>query len=165
LAGKTEPLELSLAHAAWLGACFGWLVLFWWWEYRFASRVEDWTVGLYFFLVLYAVTLFLMSVVLVPRTWDGVRSLKEYFLQRRVWFYGLYLIGNLVDVIDGLLKGGLSYWLDDVGVFGWGLTLTAIPVCLIGMKIRNMTYHNYAGVVIMVWQFLLGFGALPVMAV
>jgi hypothetical protein len=29
---------------------------------------------------------------------------------------------------------------------------------------RNMTFHNYAGVVFMLWQYLLGFGALPVLA-
>ena len=163
--GRAESLELSLAHAAWLCACFGWMVLFWWWEYRFASRVADWTVGLYFFLVLYAVTLFLISVVLVPRTWDGVRSLKEYFLERRVWFYGLYLSANVLDVMDSYLKGGMSYLMEDVGVFGWGLTVVAIPVCIIGIRTRNITFHNYVSVVFMLWQYLLGFGALPALAV
>ncbi len=165
LVGKAEPLELSLAHATWLGAVFGWLVLFWWWEYRFASRITDWTVGLYFFLVLYAVTLFLLTVVLVPRSWEGVQSLKEYFLDRRVWFYGLYLFANGLDVVDGLLKGGLSYMVEDVGVFGWGQSLAAIPVCIIGMRTRNMTFHKTSGVFFMLWQYLLGFGVLPVLAV
>ena len=80
---------------------------------------------------------------------------KEYFLERRVWFYGLYFFANGLDMIDSYLKGGMSYLLDEVGVFGWGLTVAAIPVCIIGMRTRNMTFHNYAGVVIMLWQFLL----------
>ena len=87
LSRKEDHLELSLAHASWLGFCFAWLVMFWWWEYRFSSRVADWTMGLYLFLIGYAVTLFLLQAVLVPRTWDGVTSLKEYFLERRAWYF------------------------------------------------------------------------------
>jgi len=80
--GKVH-LQLSIAHAAWLCFCFAWMVMFWWWEYRFVSRVSDWTVGLYLFPVIYSITLFLMSAILVPRNWEGVHSLKEYFLERR----------------------------------------------------------------------------------
>jgi len=68
-------------------------------------------------------------------------------------------------MIDSYFKGGMSYLLDEVGVFGWRLTVAVIPVCIIGMSTRNMTYHNYAGEVVMLWQFLLGFGALPALAV
>ena len=97
LSGKHDRLELSWAHAAWLGHCFLWLVMFWWWEYELSTTVADWTMGRYLFLISYAITLFLLQVVLIPRTWDGVISLKEYFLERRVWFYGLYGIATILD--------------------------------------------------------------------
>ena len=79
LASKRQRLELSLAHGAWLGQMFVWMVLFWWWEFRFSELQTQWTLGIYFFLVLYSVALFLLAVILVPRTWDGVDSLNEYF--------------------------------------------------------------------------------------
>jgi len=33
------------------------MIMFWWWAYRFVSRVSDRTVGLYLFLVGYSITL------------------------------------------------------------------------------------------------------------
>ena len=74
LSRKDDRLELSLAHAAWLGFCFAWLVMFWWWEYRFSTRVADWTMGLYLFLICSSVSLFLLQAVLVPRTWGVSRA-------------------------------------------------------------------------------------------
>ena len=164
LAGEREPLELSLAHAAWLLLTFGWLVLFWWWEYRFASRISDWTVGLYFFLVLFAVTIFLMSVVLVPRSWDGVHSLKEYFLQRRVWFFGLWGFANILDLVDSYLKGGLTYILEEVGVLSSGIQLLAIPIAIIAIRTRNQKFHSSISVMAMIWMYLSAFSVLPNLA-
>ena len=156
-----EPLELSLAHFAWLTSCFGWLILFWWWEYRFSTQVADWTVGLYFFLVFYAVVLFLLAAILVPRTWDGVHSLKDYFLERRVWFYGFYMFANAIDLVDSWLKGGLVYFQESVGVFGLSLTFLSFPVGIIGMKTRNIAFHNWMGVLFAIFQFAIGFNMLP----
>jgi len=156
-----ERLELSLAHAAWLVSVFGWLILFWWWEYRFSTRVGDWTVGLYFFLVLYAVVLFLLSASLIPRTLDGINSLKAYFLERRAWFYGLYMFASVIDLVDSYLKGGFDYFVESVGLAGWVFTMLALPVGAIGIKTRNMTFHNWVGVFFMIMQYVLGFGLLP----
>ena len=155
-----EPMELSLAHAAWLGCVFGWLVMFWWWEYRFSTRVANWTLGLYFFLVLYAVVLFLLSAILVPRTWDGVDSLKDYFLRRRAWFYGLYMSASAIDLVDSYLKGGLDYFRDSVGMAPLSFTLLSFPIGMIGIKTCNMTFHNWFGVFFMIGQYSLGFGLL-----
>jgi len=160
LAGKKEKLELSVAYLAWLIATFGWLILFWWWQFRLAELVEEWTVQLYFFLVLYAVTLFLICVVLVPRTWDGVSSLKAYFLERRVWFYGLCLIGSIIDFADAYLKGGVDY-IAALGPFSWSIMITSTLIAILGMKIRNIMFHNIAAVTIMVSQYVIGFGVFP----
>lgn len=125
LAGHTRSLRLSAAYFSWLGVVFVWTLLFWWWEYRFADFVTDWTVGLYFFLVTYAMVLFLMAAVLVPRSWDQVDDLADYFLERRVWFYSLMLFANGLDVLDSFLKGiGISglfgFWRSaDAGLVAW----------------------------------------------
>lgn len=159
LSRKDDGLELSLAHAAWLGFCFAWTVMFWWWEYRFSTRVSDWDMGLYFFLICYAVTLFLLQAVLVPRTWDGVSSLKEYFLERRVWFYSLMAFGTVLDLLDSYLKGGVEYILD-IGYFGLGLSVVTIPVVIVGIRTVKMRTHNIMATVMLSWQILNGFGTL-----
>ncbi len=163
LSRKEARFELSLAHASWLGFCFVWLVMFWWWEYRFSTRVADWTMGLYFFLICYAVTLFLLQAVLVPRTWDGVTSLKDFFLQRRAWFYSLLLFATTLDQFDSYLKGGFDYLLQ-TGVLNLLFAATTVPICIIGIRTTSMRFHNSAASIFLGWQTLLGFGFLESLA-
>ena len=163
LSRKSDRLELSLAHAAWLGFCFAWLVMFWWWEYRFSTRVSDWTMGLYLFLVCYAVTLFLLQAVLVPRTWDGVMSLKDYFLERRAWFYSLLGFVTILDMIDSYLKGGFQYILDS-GYIGMAFPVATIPVVIIGIRSTEIRTHNIMATIFVGWQILVGFGFLEILA-
>lgn len=153
--GRGERLELSLAHAFWVGFCFMWMVMFWWWEYRFSSRVSDWTMGLYLFLVIYAVTLFLIAVVLVPRTWDDVTSLRVYFLRQRNWFYGLLILMIVLDQIDSYLKGGIEYILE-VGVSNIAFSLAIILSAFVGIKSENIRFHNFIGGLFFCWQLLIG---------
>jgi hypothetical protein len=163
LSRKETPLELSLAHATWLGFCFAWLVMFWWWEFRFFSTVSDWTMGLYLFLIGYAVTLFLLQAVLVPRTWDGVVSLKTYFLERRAWFYGLLLCATMVDMFDSYLKGGFEYILE-LGLINSAFAAVTLPVVVIGVMTTNIRFHNVMGVIFFSWQRGIGFINLKTLA-
>jgi len=156
LSRKGDPLELSLAHAGWLGHTFLWLVMFWWWEYRLSTTVADWTMGLYLFLIIYAVTIFLLLAVLVPRTWDGVTSLKEYFLERRAWFYSLVAFATLLDLLDSYLIGGFQFILD-TGYLGMAIQIATIPVVIIGIRTTNMRIHNIMAAIFFVWQILIGF--------
>jgi len=163
LSRKDGRLELSLAHAAWLGHCFLWLVMFWWWEYRLSMTVEEWSMGLYLFLIFYAVTIFLLQAVLVPRTWDGVTSLKEYFLERRVWFYSLLAFATILDVLDSYLTGGFQSILD-TGYIGMGISIATIPVVIIGIRTANMRTHNIMATIFLAWQMFIGFGHLEILS-
>jgi len=163
LSRKDDRLELSLAHAAWLGHCFLWLVMFWWWEYRLSMTVEDWSMGLYLFLIFYAVAIFLLQAVLVPRTWDGVTSLKEYFLERRVWFYSLLAFATILDTLDSYLTGGFQYILD-TGYIGMGISVATIPVVIIGIRTANIRTHNIMATIFLGWQILIGFGHLEILS-
>ena len=161
LSRRKARLELSVAHAAWLGFCFAWMVMFWWWEYRFVSRVSDWTVGLYLFLVIYSITLFVMAAILVPRSWDDVRSLKDYFLERRVWFYSLLLLANMLDVFDAYLKGGLAYIVNEQGVSVWTYWIASVPVAIVGIRSANLRVHNFLGILFLCYQVVIGFDVTP----
>ena len=162
LSRDNDRLELSLAHAAWLGSCFLWLVMFWWWEYRLSTTVADWTMGLYLFLIFYAVTIFLLQVVLIPRNWDGVSSLKEYFLQRRIWFYSLLAFATILDTVDSYLIGGFQYILD-TGYVGMGISAATFLMVIIGIRTANMRIHNVMATIYFGWQILIGFGHLEIL--
>lgn len=159
--GGGDDLRLSVAHGTWLGSVFAWMIMFWWWEFRWSELQPEWTMGLYLFLVIYAVGLFLLAVVLVPRHWDGVADLNEYFLRRRVSFYALLIVATGLDVVDGYLKGGWDYVVHAGGPFIWILWIGTIPVALVGIKTRSIRYHAVAGTVFFLWQVLSGFETLP----
>ena len=64
------------------------LVHFWWWEFGLFV-IEDWTFGKYLFIILYAVTLFLLSALLFPDSMQDYRGYEDFFYARRAWFFGL----------------------------------------------------------------------------
>ena len=122
-----------------------------------------WSMGLYLFLVCYAVTLFHLQAVLVPRTWDGVTSLKDYFLERRAWFYSFLLFATILDFFDSYLNGGFEYVLD-TGVINLTFAAATIPVFIVGLITTGIRIHNFMGTIFFGWQGLLGFGNLEILA-
>lgn len=164
LAGEGSRMRLSVAYFSWLGVVFSWTVMFWWWEFRFAEFVADWTIGLYFFLVIYAVLLFLMAALLVPRTWDGVDDLGRYFIKRKAWFYSLLLVADGFDVLDSYLKGGAANLLDTPPIT-YVIWVTIAVASVVGFRSDSTRTHDVLGVVVFSLQILSGFGAMPTLGI
>ena len=99
------PLRLDAVYLLWVGFVLVWLVSFWWWEFKFQALGIKWTFGLYLFVIIYAVVLFLLAVILVPKDMEGVHDAYAYFMGGRRWFFGALLLANTIDFIDSLLKG------------------------------------------------------------
>ncbi len=160
VAGGKNPLGLSVAYFSWLGVVFLWTVTFWWWEFRFTEFVTEWTIGLYFFLVVYAVVLFLLAAILVPQTWDGVAELNQYFLERRAWFYSLLLLANSLDILDSYLKGGMGNLIatPPVTYAMWGSLAVA---GVVGLRAKSIRVHKVLGLMVLALQVLSAFEALP----
>lgn len=116
LRGHGPPIRMDPVYLPWVGFVLTWLVSFWWWEFRYQEVVEVWSFGLYLFVILYAVTLFLMAVLLVPGEMEGVNDAYDYFFMSiRHWFLGIVLFTQVViDPLDTVLKG--TDWLLQSGV-------------------------------------------------
>ena len=93
----------------------------------------------------------------------GVASLKNYFLERRVWFYSFLLFVTISDQFDSYLKGGFEYILQ-TGVFNLAFVASTVPVVIIGLRSTNMRTHNIMATIFFGWQILVGFGFLEVLA-
>jgi hypothetical protein len=104
-----RPLQLSWASAFWLAQVFLWMILFWWWEFRLVDILKHWTLWNYLLIICYAVVLFLLVALLIPNDWDKVDNLNAYFLSKRRWFYSVFLLGLVIDVMDSYMKGGLCH--------------------------------------------------------
>jgi hypothetical protein len=130
--------KLSLIHLLWGYSILVELVLFWWWEFELYG-VQSWNFGLFAFLIGYAVTLFLLAALLFPDKLDDYDGYEDFFLKRRHWFFAIFGLTFLLDVIDTLVKG--EPYFDALGI-GYlvqvpiGLALAAIAIWT-----ANRRYH------------------------
>ena len=156
MSGQREPLRLSWAFAAWLAYLFLWMVQFWWWEYRLLELLKYWSLWNYFLVISYAVVLFLLAAILVPRKWDEVDDLDEYFLTKRRWFYSIFLLASAIDIMDSYMKGGWSY-VEGTGFLTWGQNIAMVPASIIGFRSANILVHSVIAIMFLIWQIVIGF--------
>src|SRR5688572_3010328 len=81
--------SLSAIHLLWAFSILLELVFFWWWEFELYGLTE-WSFGVFFFLIAYAVTLFLLAALLFPDRIDEYEGYEDFFLKRRHWFFGVF---------------------------------------------------------------------------
>lgn len=154
-------LRWGWAYALWLGYVFIWTIQFWWWEFRFSELNPTWTMGLYLFLISYSIVLFLLAVILVPHSWDSVSDLDNFFIQRKAWFYWTLAVGNCIDLVDSYLKGGVSYIVNELGVFNGIFWLLVLVACVVGLRSERRRHHQVMAAAIFICQIVLGFVNLP----
>lgn len=133
-----QRARISSLHLLWIVSILVELVLFWWWEFAL-YKLEFWTFGITLFLILYAVTLFLMAALLSPDSVAEYDGYEDFFLKRRRWFFGLFASTFAFDAIDTLIKGG-AYW----ERFGWDYFIQ-VPVglllCIVAVRSTDRRVH------------------------
>jgi len=159
--GSGRSIQLSATYLIWLAEVFNWMILFWWWEFRFSEFIDAWTLGIYVFLASYAIILFLLAAILVPRSWESVEDLAAYFLQRKNWFFSLYLLAIGMDVVDTYWKGGpdriFSAELTSVLVL-WTAQLIA---GVIGLSFKTIKPHLVTGLAVLLIDVASALDTLP----
>lgn len=103
--GQGEPIELEAVYILWIGFVLEWLISFWWWEFKFQELVDEWSFGLYLFVIGYAISLFMLATILVPNRMKGVIRSYDYFMQGRKWFFSALILVQAIDIADTFLKG------------------------------------------------------------
>ena len=99
---------------------------------------------------------------LVPNDWDKVDDLNSYFLSKRRWFYSVFLLGVVIDVMDSFMKGGWTYIMGQ-GLLGWAYPGVNILVVVIGIRSRHIRTHTIMGIVSIAWLVVFGFEFAPVL--
>jgi hypothetical protein len=127
----------SFIHLGWVAWALLTVVTFWWWEFGL-SRIE-WNFGIYFFVCLYASMFFFLSVLLFPddlREYDGY---DDYFMSRRVWFFGFVAFTELLDVVDTWIKG--SEYMRSLGPEYPVRIALFVILCGVAAATRNRVFH------------------------
>jgi hypothetical protein len=156
ISGQGSALKIRWTFSLWALFMFVWLVAFWWWQFRLLEMVTTWTLGRYLFLLCYAVLLFLLVIILMPRQWDEVSDLDEYFLAKRKWFFWTFALANAADVVDSYIKGGWDYFLG-TGPVALGLVVATVPAVVIGIRSTNMRVQTGLALTMVVWQMVASF--------
>ena len=150
LRGHGPAVRLELTYLTWVAFIFTWLVFFWWWQFKWNALAPEFGVGLFLFLILYAVALFSVAVILVPHRLSVVDDSWEYFLSIRPWFYGGLLVLNAFDLPDTFLKG--FEWGARPSYLAYWAAITAAGV--VGLSTTRRAVHTALGITLLVWNII-----------
>jgi hypothetical protein len=150
LRGHGKPIRLDVVYLAWVGFVLVWIVSFWWWEYKFHELQTTWTYGLYLFVLLYAMTLFFLVVLLVPR---GMRDLDDsyaWFMADRRWFFATIVFAMVIDILDSWVKS--TAWAFRSWYLLWFATV--LVGAIVGVRSENRRVQQVLAVVLFVYQVI-----------
>jgi len=159
---NTRPLRISWATVFWLGYLFFLMVLFWWWEFRLLEILKQWSLWHYFLVICFAVVPFLQVALLIPGDWDKVDDLNEYFLAKRRWFYSVFALSLIIDLIDSYMKGGLAY-IKGTSILTWGFNLVGLLAAVVGFRSTRIRTHSTMAILFLLWEVIIGFDVSPLL--
>jgi hypothetical protein len=126
--------KVSLLHLGWAASLLLWIIHFWWWEFRLAM-VPQWTFEIYFFVILYAILFYFLSTLLFPSDLNDYTGYEDYFLSRRLWFFGFLAATFVADIVDTSLKG--HAYIHSFGIEYPIRIAASLLLCVVAMITRN----------------------------
>jgi hypothetical protein len=146
-----EPKRYTIywVHLVWVVWLFLMMIFFWWFQFQLVG-IQVWSFGHYLVIMLYAVMLYMFSVVLMPRYRIEEGDFRRYYMERRKWLAGFIGAWFVIDLADTLMKGydhfhGLlpSYFIV------WGLILAVAVAIAVS---RRQIVHALGAVALLLWQ-------------
>ena len=126
-------------HLVWVANMFFYMVFWWWWEFNL-GKLEIWHFEDYLFVLVYAVVLYLCCALLFPEDLSDYDGWEDYLMSRRVWFFGLLALTNVIDVYDTWLKGAEHF--ERAGTAYFILTATTFIGYIVATITSNRRYHK-----------------------
>ena len=87
---------------------------------------------------------------LFPSDLEGYSGFEDYFLDRRVWFFGGYAVLVLIDLVDTWMKG--SEYFASLGLEYPVRSAVIMFACFVAMSTKNRRFHGGFVVLLMAWQ-------------
>ena len=113
---------------------------------------SEWSLLVFMFIIFYAVTLYLMCVILIPSDLDEVSDFAEYFMSLRSWFFAGIILLILVDFADSASKG-IDYVMN-LGLIYASHMIFMLLGGIVAMRSQSRWYHGVYAIVSFVWMFL-----------
>jgi hypothetical protein len=126
-----------------------WLIAFWWFTFAL-NTVTEWTYGLYVFLIVYAVLLYLLAALLFPHDPPDDQDYESHFFTNRRWFYGTLTIFAFIDIVDFFLKVGTGA--ESVTLRPYLLFIgPIITLSVAAIFVERRSFHAFFSLLFLVW--------------
>ena len=147
-----KDIKFYWIHTIWCINIFFMLVFFWWWQYNYVI-IDEWTFGLYLFIIFFALIYFLLSALLFSNR--EIKSYREHFYENKKWFFYLLALSIMTDYGDTALKG-FEYFLDRGASYHLQVFVFT-SMSIFGAKSNNEKYHGLFAVSNLSYQIFDGF--------
>lgn len=147
LSGVAEILDSGRSliqfdvHIVWTLNILIWLVGFWWFTFMLSS-VDDWSVSLLLFVLLYGAIIYLLVALLHPKSERADGGEIKDFIARRKPFFATFLALGLIDVADTLIKTELYKLPGPPSKLYWVLMALWIILGASAWRITNRAFHR-----------------------
>lgn len=142
-----KGVKIYWIHLLWTFSVFTNLIWYWWFEFGFSS-VTEWTFQMYFFIIIYAVLLFLLSVINIPFYFPD--NFKEYYYSSKNWFFIVFIAVNAIDILDSYLKG--SDYINKLGISYILYLIVCFFLSILAILIRKEIFHGIIAVFFALYQ-------------
>jgi hypothetical protein len=82
---------------------------------------------------------FFLSVLLFPEDLNGYAGYQDYFLSRRVWFFGFVALSEMLGVLDTWIKG--AEYFRSLGPEYLVRVIAYLMFCAFAARTRNLAFQ------------------------
>jgi hypothetical protein len=149
---ERRDVPISPTHASWTAFILVVIVLDWWVLYSWRDR-EAWTLEVYLVQMAWAITHYLIAVLLYPPQREAREAWIDFFGRHRHWFIGTVLALFVLDAVHTALEANPaeSPW------YPMYIGLNVLPLTM-GLAVGRVRYHRflsgYCLAVLIVWALV-----------
>jgi len=130
--------RISWLHLGWTLLMFLLVIHFWWFEFQL-RMLERMTFEIYVFVIGYCSIYFLLCSLLYPNDIAEYAGYEDYFLSRRLWFFGLLALLYVADLADTAIKG--QTYFESLGLEYPARNAAIVVLSLIAMFTAHRRFH------------------------
>jgi hypothetical protein len=156
-----EKMKPWWVHLLWVGLMLFTAVFFWWFEFQYHT-VQQWTFGLYLLILVYAFNVYVAAALLFPFDPGEFTSYEDYFFAKRGWFLAMFILAQVLDVIDTAMKGARHF--EDFGATYLIAEGLFVALAAVGIKTANRTYHAILALLVVAYWIYWAFAYLNTLA-
>lgn len=143
--------KIDPVHVVWTITTFFLLVLNWWVALLWRD-FDNWTFTIFFIMIAWTISMYIMTVALYPAEIDKHTDYKKVFEANRTWLLSTFMVMAILDYVVSLIRDGYI-----VDLLYTGYIASLVLVCMVGIAHKSRRYDQITSVYVMLslisWSF------------